>query len=136
YRKSAYPDNLLALEHHRPARALFGGNMLLREQPLQLLFRAAVQRPEAVTGTPVANPQLRAEQIGAQQAIRFAAFLTGPFLDDHRSQPHTDLDNVYFSWNWQGVFIPSGRRLRSGCAKLQTITSAHSHPTSRHLCLW
>ena len=62
--KAAHPDDLLALEHHWPTRALFSGDMLFGEEPLQFLLRAAVYRPEAIAGTPVAHRQLRAELIG------------------------------------------------------------------------
>src|ERR1039458_9222469 len=74
HRKSTHPNDLLALEYDWPARPLPSGDVLLGEQALQLFFRLAVHGPEAIARTPVADDQLRTEQLGAKQAARWFLF--------------------------------------------------------------
>src|ERR1017187_10202865 len=111
HRKSAHPNDLLALEYHWPARPLPGRNVSLGEKSLQLFFRLTVYGPEAIARVPVSDGQLRTEQFGAKQAIRW--FLVREFLR-HRDASHcqSNFCDADLARNRQDVLVAGAWRPR------------------------
>src|SRR5215471_11197589 len=70
YGEAAHPDDAAFADAHGPAGSVASGNFLLVEQPFQFLLRAAVRWLEPVSGQPVADGQLRADQIEVEQGPR------------------------------------------------------------------
>ena len=107
YRKSAHPHDLRAALRHRPTGTLSGRNMVFGEQPLQLFFRLPVYGPEAIARAPVADCQLRTEQLCAEQGISRVGFLLrtppalGPIALSVRSprcEPRRERASCIRSW--------------------------------------
>src|SRR5664280_1666015 len=105
HRKSAHPDDLGVAQPQRPTLAPLRWNVLLGEQALQLLFRAAMHRVEAITRTPVANHQFRAEQRGTEQGIRWASLIRELLRHRDRPQCQPQLRDVDIARNWQSVLV-------------------------------
>src|SRR5664280_789401 len=135
HRKSAHPDDLGVAQRQRPTRALLGWNVLLGEQALQLLFRAAMHRVEAIARTPVADDQLWTEQLGTEQGIRWASLARELLGHRDRPQCQPQLRDVNLARNRQGVLVTGEWRFRPRGPQFQAPALAYCQPSSGKLRL-